>query len=137
MQATPAAIPADEVRAALERVLADATLHERPSLLEQLIEWLAPKLRTRHVELFGDVLLAVFVAGAVVALFVLLRRAWRDARAEGVRPAARPPELPGGDARLRELARAARTARAAGDLRLALRHLLHALLVALGGRGDV
>jgi hypothetical protein len=136
MQASHA-IPAEEVRGALARVLSARTLEEQPSLLEKFLEWLAPKLQPRHGELFGDVLLALFLAGGAAVLIVLVRRAWRAARDEGVRPAAPPPDLPGGAERLRELAQAARAARAAGDLRLALRHLFHALLVALGGRGDL
>jgi hypothetical protein len=73
-----------------------------------------------------------------VAFVLVLRRAWSVFRApaeEEERVTALASES--ARERLRELAAAARAAGARGDLRLALRGYLHALLLALGGRGDL
>lgn len=138
-QAAPAArIPAAVVRERLGEVLARNDLAERPSLLEQLIDWLAPNLSTGQVKLLGDVLVGIFAALAVIGLLLLVRRAWHAFRAESLEPARAEGTAPE-DVRLRVrgLAEAARAARTAGDLRLALRLLFQALLLALGGRGDL
>jgi hypothetical protein len=62
----------------------------------------------------------------------------RAARAEGEAPVGAAPGAPGElERRLAELRARARRARAGGDLRLALRLSFQALLLALGGRGDL
>lgn len=137
MQLVPP-IPAAEVERALAEVLARGELSQRESLLERLIRWLAPRLDSSEVQSLGDVLLALLVAGAAVALALVLRRAWLAFRAPAVlQEQSLAHELADARPRLAELAAAARAARARGELRLALRLHLHALLVALGGRGDL
>lgn len=137
MQLAPP-IPAAEVERALAEVLARGELSQRESLLERLIRWLAPHLDSSEVQGFGDVLLALFVAGAVVAAALVLRRAWLAFRAPAVlQEEQAADERADARARLAELARAARAARERGELRIALRLHLHALLVSLGGRGDL
>lgn len=136
VQAAP--LPADEVRDRLAGILAREGFARRPSLLEQLIDWLAPDLSTGQVEFLGDLLVGLFVALAVIGLVWFLRRGWlafrADAEAPRVEGTAASEDV---RARVRALADAARAARAAGDLRLALRLTFQALLLALGGRGDL
>lgn len=137
MQAS-APLPASEVREALAGVLARSAQDERESLLERFIEWLAPRLDTHEVQLFGDVLLGLLGAAALAVLVLVLWRAWSLYRApalEEERVSAL--ELVSVRERLGALAAAARAARERGDLRLALRLAFHALLLALGGRGDL
>jgi hypothetical protein len=133
-----APIPVEDVRAALSEALARGALEAEPSLLERFLDWLAPRLDTGEVRALGDVLLALFVAVALALLLRLAYRTWLVFRAPAVH-AERAAAATEADtrARLTELAAAAREARARGDLRAALRHALHALLVALGGRGDL
>lgn len=133
-----APLPAEAVREELARVLARAEFHEPKSLLEQFIDWLLPRLDAGEIETVGDVVRVVLVVGGVVALVILARwvaRAFRGRKVE----LERAPAAPGVDLRVRlsELAGLARAARADGDLRLALRYLFLALLLALGGRGDL
>lgn len=131
-------VPAERVQAELAAILARSELRERDSLLERLIDWLAPHLRTEEVQVLGDVLLALLVAAAVVGLSFLVRRAWLVFRAPGLEEA-QDALAEGRDvcARVHELAAAAQAARERGDLRLGLRLLFQALLLALGGRGDL
>lgn len=131
-------IPAERVRDELAGILARIELRQRESLLERLIDWLAPHLRTDEVQGVGDVLQALFVAAAVVVVILLVRRAWLTFRAPGLeREEAAAAEARDARERVRELAASARAARAAGDLRLGLRLLFQALLLALGGRGEL
>jgi hypothetical protein len=133
-----APIPAESVSAELAEVLRRSELDSTPSLLERFLEWLAPRLRTDEVDALGDVLLAVMVAAAVVAGGLLVARAWRLFRSDEPEDEdAGATAEPATSARLAALTGAAAAARAAGDLRLSLRLYLHALLVALGGRGDL
>lgn len=131
-------IPAAEVRARLAEVLERSALDDRPSLLERLIDWLAPHLSTGQVKTLGDVLLWLLVGAAVVGVVLVVRRAWQGSRTDPAAPERAGPEV-GEDmrARLAALAASARSARAAGDLRGALRLLFQALFLALGGRGDL
>ena len=141
LQAAPAAqesVPAERVRAELAEILARSELRQRESLLERLIDWLAPHLKSDQVQAVGDVLLALFVAAAVVGVLLVLRRAWLTFRAPGLEEEeAAEADARDARARVRELAAAASAARTRGDLRLALRLLFQALLLALGGRGDL
>jgi hypothetical protein len=68
---------------------------------------------------------------------LLVRRYSRSFRARAPALAGGEPGLPDLAARLGELRARARAARERGDLRLALRLLFQALLLALGGRGDL
>jgi len=136
--ALQASIPAAHVRDELAGILARSELRHRESLLERLIDWLAPHLRTEQVRILGDALQVLFVAAAAVAVLLLLRRAWLTFRAPGLEEEeAAAAEARDSRQRVRELAAAAGAARAAGDLRLALRLSFQALLLALGGRGDL
>jgi hypothetical protein len=136
VSALQAAIPAETVRQELERVLARGELREGQSLLERLIEWLAPHLGSEQVAHVGNALALVLALALVVALARTVRRAWvafrtpvqleQEAALELARDAGR---------RARELADEARAVRARGDARLALRLYFQALLLALGGRG--
>jgi len=131
-------VPAERVQEELAGVLRRAELRHGESLLERLIDWLAPDLRAGEVRVVGDVLLGIFAAVALVVLVRSGRRLWRDLRAPAdAGDGAAGPQAAQAPDRVRVLADAARSARAAGDLRGALRLLLHALLVALGGRGDL
>jgi hypothetical protein len=137
-QTTIPGIPAERVREELEGILARSELRARESLLERLIDWLAPRLRTDEVRVVGDVLEALIVAAAVLVVLLLVRRAWLTFRAPGEEEAeAAATEARDARARVLELAAAARAARGRGDLRLALRLSFQALLFALGGRGDL
>jgi hypothetical protein len=130
-------LSAEVVRNELAEVLTRPELRERESLLERFIRWLQPHLETKEVEAFGDALLAVLSVGLLLALFVLLRRAFRAYRSEELSTADEARSTAErADARVRELAARARQARADGDLRLAVRSYLEALLLALSGRGD-
>jgi len=136
--ALQASIPAARVRDELADILAQSELRQRESLLERLIDWLAPHLRTDEVRFVGDVLQALFVAAAALALLLFVRRAWLTLRAPGLEEeGTAAAEARSARERVRELVTAARAARAAGDLRLGLRLLFQALLFALGGRGDL
>jgi hypothetical protein len=133
-----ASIPAARVRDELAGILARSELRQRESLLERLIDWLAPRLRTEQVQVLSDALQALFVAAAALAVLLLVRRAWLTLRAPGLEEEeAAAAEARDARQRVRELAAAARAARDAGDLRLALRLSFQALLLALGGRGDL
>ncbi len=132
----PAGLEAGEVDAALTRAL--ASLGQEESLLERFLEWLAPHLETNEVRQIGNVLLIALGTLAIVGLVLLLTRAWSAYRAP-VRAETGPETSAAPDvrARVRALAAQAAAARERGELRLALRLALHALLLALGGRGDL
>ncbi len=131
-------IPSERVHAALERVLARGEFRREKSLLEEFLEWLLPRLGSERIAALGKILpwlLAFALLGLCLALLL------RMVRSAGAARAAREGELPPApislDERLRELRRRSRSARASGDLRLALRLLFLSLLLALGGRGDL
>jgi len=131
-------IAAERVGAELERVLARAEFHESKSLLSQMLEELLPLLDRQDALMLGHVLRWVLIAALAVLAFVLLRRLFLSSGAP--RRAERdevPPAPAGLSQRLAELEAQARAARARGDLRLALRLLYFALVLALGGRGDL
>jgi len=133
-----ASIPAEAVRAGLARVLERAEFREPESLLQQFLDWLLERLGARELTALGDVFRVLLALGAGALLFYLIRRFARAARPrEGELEPALPAAGTSLQARLAALAAAARDARARGDLRLALRYLFLALLLALGGRGDL
>lgn len=129
---------AEHVHAELERVLARSEFQEQKSLLEELLERILPHLGSEHVSAIGEVLRWALVSALIAVVVVLaLRLVQRTLELRGERGLA--PE--GRDAtpgkRVAALLARARAARAAGDLRLALRHYLVALLSAFGGSGDL
>ncbi len=139
----------ERVEERIEQILArpqfDFANDEGPSLLQRFVEWFVETLG----DLFdfdpgvdpsaaADVLWNVLLALAVLALVLLIARwVWLRWHAAAARRAAA--EAPAADVRRRvaELRAEAARARAAGDLRLALRLLLFALVVGLGERGDL
>lgn len=131
-----AALPAERVAEELTRVLARAEFHEQESLLQQFLGWLGAHIGGERASEVAGVLLAALLIGL---LFLLLRAVRRSARLRhGATPGGAVAGLgPGLHGRLLQLKEAADRARAAGDARLALRLLFEALLVALGGRGDL
>lgn len=129
--------PAERVAEELERVLARAEFHEQESLLEQFFDWLGAHVGGEGMagELQG-VVITVLLIGLVALILLALRRSARARRgfeAVGSAPAASASLA----TRLFGLQEAAQRARTAGDARLALRLLFEALLLALGGRGDL
>ncbi|HEX6882354.1 MAG TPA: hypothetical protein VF530_03175 [Planctomycetota bacterium] len=128
---------AEEVRAAVEDVLARGELRTQESLLARLLEWLDLDLGRAGdglTEIVPWILLVVLLA----ALTALVLRAWQTFRAPHLAEAqAARAVTQDARGRARELARAGRAARAAGDLRAALRLELEALFLFLGGRGDL
>jgi hypothetical protein len=131
-----ASIPAERVAEELERVLARAEFHEQESLLNQFIDWLSAHLGDGNVDALAGVFVALLLTGGLAWLLFALRRSLRARRGPVARDAAGEPAS-GLEPRLLGLKEAAERARAAGDTRLALRLLFEALLVALGGRGDL
>ena len=133
---------ADEVRAALERVLEHPDLRPRePDLLERALERLFEALASLDVDPQGaGTLLWIAVAAlAVLGGWLVARAIVGRARALAAAPGvgeerSAPVDL---EARLAELRARAEAARAAGDLTLALRLSFFALLVALSRRGDL
>ena len=131
-------IATERVGAELERVLARAEFHESKSLLSQMLEQLLPLLDQQDALVLGHVLRWVLIAALAALAFVLLRRLFLSTGAARREEASQAPPAPAGLAqRLAELEAQARAARARGDLRLALRLLYLALVLALGGRGDL
>ena len=139
-EAVGSPVTEEEVRAALERVLAEPAFAEHePSLHERLGAWLARLFEGLELPeaLEGGIgtalLVVLLVSLAVVAARLAARRTARLAgrgaeEAAGERPVAERVAL------LRERAAAAFRA---GDARLALRLYLFALVVGLGRRGDL
>ncbi len=130
-------LEAERVRETLAHVLQRREFQSEKSLLESILEWLLPRLGPERISFLGELLTWLLAA---LLLFLVLRLAWQLLR----RPRAAPEApLPAGPPpaelvrRLTSLERAAEHARAAGELRLALRLYFLALLLALGGRGDL
>jgi hypothetical protein len=132
-----------EVERALKHVFARPEFgEEEETLLDQFLEWLRglfdvdadPAQAVDAAGVFVNVLLAL----AALALLVLLARAlfarYRAVLERRRRAAA---ELEGHHERIRALYRAARAARAEGDLARALRLSLFALVAGLGQRGEI
>jgi hypothetical protein len=133
MQAT-----AEHVHAELERVLARGEFQEEKSLLEELLERILPRLEPEHVSLIGDALRWLLVSALIAVVVVLaLRLVQRLLGRRGSRELAADGGDAGPETRVAALLARARAARAAGDLRLALRHYLVAVLQAFGGSGEL
>jgi hypothetical protein len=126
------ALAAEHVLEEARRILARAEFERESTMLEDALRWLFEHDVSLPSGLAGRVFPVLLgVLGAVVI--------WRFVRA--TRRAARPdhgePRAASREARARELLRRARAARAAGDLRLALRLSFFALVIGLGERGDL
>lgn len=128
---------AAQVAEALDRVSRRPELDDEPTLFERALEWLVEHLvPSAGPEAFGvvesvaRVLVAVLVAAALTLIVLAVVRRLRRARAT-VAPGAAVHE------RVAELRRLAAEARARGDVALALRYLLFALVLGLGQRGDL
>jgi len=139
----PARADADAVRRALDDVLAGAEFRAaEPSLLERFVRWLFerfdfepdPASLAFASKLVVNLLLAVLALVLVVVLVRVVRAVVRERRARGGGPADDPHAL---RRRVAELLARAREAKERGDLRLALRLTLFALIVGLGERGDL
>ncbi len=132
-------IPADEVRARIEDIIERSSYETTPSMLDKLLEWILDHLgfaegAATAIEWVLGVLaiaLVVLLLWLVVRLIRNVRRQTQDDRSgtERVGPSARE--------RATLLRREARAARRDGDLRLALRLMLFALVVGLGARGNL
>ncbi|MEW6074481.1 MAG: hypothetical protein AB1726_18035 [Planctomycetota bacterium] len=139
MSGGPGSIPADVVRARIDEILAGERAGAGPTVLERFGEWMSETFALPAVSEEALRLLLWILAGLVLVLAVLLAaRLVAPARraARGDRGGEREPG-PAAKARARALRREARQARAAGDLRTALRLSLFALVVGLGDRGDL
>jgi len=127
----------EEVARALDRIAGDGVGPDDPSLLERVFDWLvdhlpgAPGMEAARVsELIVKGLALAIVVTLVVALAIWVVRQMRARRGgAGAETAVRE--------RVSELRGLAREARARGELALALRYLLFALVVGLGQRGDL
>jgi len=130
---------AEEVSAALERALARRERDE-PTMLEELVTWLSERFGFEPIEQAGDVILWLFVILFAVLLLWILRRVlardWSGA-GRGVDFDDEEVRGPSIAERVALLRREAAEARARGEMRLALQKLLFALVLGLGGRGDL
>ncbi|MSR61256.1 MAG: DUF4129 domain-containing protein [Planctomycetes bacterium] len=131
-------IPEDEVRQALARALEGVRRTAEPEEpLSAWIEWLRAHANDDTLEVLGVLLLVALIVGAIAVVGnLVLKHAFQRRPSAGEFVGGEGPE-PDPAALARALAGAARAARDAGDLRLALRLFLQAVLVALGGRGDL
>ena len=129
-------IPAEDVVAALDEVLRRAEFHETPSLFERFLDWLLPDGPLVGFGELQGVLLVLFI---VLFVWMLVSVFQGAARRRALAGEEFDPRAPGVDPwlRARRLRDEAERARAAGDLRLALRLLFEALIVAMDGRGDL
>lgn len=129
-------IPPERVAEELERVLARREFHASESLLQRLFERLLPHgqgLESSTLVTVLQVVLALALAALLVWFVRQLLRGGAPATVEVAADGSRERLGP----RLCDLASASRRARAAGDARLALRLLFEAVLLALGGSGDL
>jgi hypothetical protein len=143
-QAAGAASP-EQVRAAVDQVLAGPEFQATEGLLDRFSAWLAELLRSLlpHgvgveagvVALLLQALVWILFAAVLVALALSLVRRARG-RAGSAAPAAADPQAER-RARVAGLRAAARAALARGDHRLALRLEFTALVVGLGQKGDL
>ena len=129
---------AETVRAELERVLARAEFRQEKSLLQEFLEWLAQRLGAPQLDFLGELVPWLFSIALAGGILFLLAQLWKVRRqATGDWTVAEETAGPSIHERIAGLLERARTARAAGDARLALRLYFLALLLALGGRGDL
>ena len=129
----------EEVEATLREVLAGSEFQRDRNMLMELLEWLAERLDLGEgAAAVGEVLFWSLIGVlAVLTIYFLIRfaaagRVRRRQRLEG--ELRQGPTIPERVARLR---REAAAARKEGDLRLALRKNLFALILGLGGRGEL
>jgi hypothetical protein len=129
------AIPAQRVHEELQRVLQREELEK--GWIERVFEWLAANLSIDSGSAADFVLVLVLapagVAFAFVVVALLRMRRGRKHAEEELSPSVRLVV----ERRVSELLARARTARADGDPRLALRLAFFALVVGLGQRGDL
>lgn len=129
----------EEVAKALEHVLARREFRHERSLLEDFLDWLSGRFDLGEgASVLGEVLFWVLIgtlAGLTVYFAFKFLAAGRSQRRRARQEAARSVET--AVERALRLRREARAAFARGDLKLALRMELFALVVGLGGRGDL
>jgi hypothetical protein len=128
-----------EVESALRDVLARSDFQEDRSLLMEFLDWLAERFELgQGAAAVGEVLFwtLIGILTALTIYFVIrFATAGRVRRRQQLEGEARPG--PSTSVRVSRLRREAAAARAAGDLRLALRKNLFALILGLGGRGEL
>jgi hypothetical protein len=130
-----------EVERALERVFARPELSDQePTLLERFLDWLRETVGfdrdpAQAAEAAGTLVNVLLVTLGVLLGLLVARLLVARFRLAAARRRARESELEAHRERVRGLFRAAREARAAGDLRLALRMALFALVAGLGETG--
>ena len=130
------AIAVEEVDAALTRVLDGPEFRRERTLLDEMIEWLGANFGTEAVELLGPLTRWIFAAALVGALLWSALVLVRALRSQGAGAAAGPARTSPLE-RARALLVRAREARSSGDLRLALRLYLHALLLGTSQAGEL
>ena len=129
-------IGADEIARAVEDA-ARRQAQDRSSPLTELAEWIVEHLGFEAVGRTWEVGLWILVTVLALVVASMLARTVADAlRRAGPGVPGEPSGAPVAE-RVRELRLAADRARAAGEYRLALRHQLFALILGLGGRGDL
>ena len=133
------AIPPEVVRARIDDILERSEFETTPSMLEQFFTWLwdtldLPSGGGAIVEPLLWTLVAVLMA---LLLWLVVRLISENARREARAAGAATMGGPTPRARALALRREGRAARAAGDLRLALRLQFFALVVGLGARGNL
>ena len=130
---------AAEVRGAVDDVLARREFQEERSMLEDFLEWLQARLDMgQGSRVLGEILfwlLLTVLAALTIYLGGRFLAAGRQRRRQ--RDAAAGAHGPDVAQRVGQLRREAEQALASGELRLALRKNLFALILGLGGRGDL
>ena len=134
---TSGAAPTDaEIDAALERVLAGPAFHEEESAFARFFEWVRDWLSFEGASSGLKLLYWIVLITAALLLVALIvrgiRAGWRARATPGATGVAEDPRE-----RALDLCRAAADARRAGDLRLALRLYVAAVVLGLGQRGEV
>jgi len=128
-----------EVAATVDDVLSRREFQDERSMLEDFIEWLFERFDLGDgAAVFGEVVFWIVLgvlAGLAIFFGVRFLAAGRSRRQR--RRAAAGSRGPSVGERIAVLRREAHAARAAGDLRLALRKNLFALVLGLGSRGDL
>jgi hypothetical protein len=128
-----------EVESALQDVLARSDFQEDRSLLTEFLEWLVERFELPvGAAAVGEVLfwsLIGILVGLTIYFVIRFASAGRVRRRRQLEGEAQPG--PSTSERVSRLRREAAAARAEGDLRLALRKNLFALILGLGGRGEL
>ena len=132
-----------EVERALDRVFARPEFGDREeTLLEKMFEWLGEFFDvdpdpTDAIDAAGTFINVVLVLVALALVTLIGRVLFQRYRLAAERRRQAAAEIDSHRERIRELFRASRAARADGDLRLALRLALFALVAGLGERGAI